>query len=175
MACVSNLLASGIGLNCDTGRGGISKLYLAEHQNVDSYTLTAGEVTAITMVTDETFFEFVPTEKSVSQFTENATINRETGSTFHTQTLTFQLSRRAKEKAVILQTLIAGQKPLAAIVLDNNGIYWFLGLVEGVQVSALDGGSGTGKDTLNGYTISLEGQEADFAPEVDSTIIAGLL
>jgi hypothetical protein len=81
------------------------------------------------------------------------------GTTFFTQTVNVVLSKRETTKRETLKRFIDGQKQLVLVVLDTNGNYWLFGLVEGVYVTAMEGGSGTAKADQNGYTITFTATE----------------
>lgn len=173
MACnCSNLLSGGILKSCDFNSGGIEKIYIADHCKVSGYTETASEITAITAGANFYEFQF---NRNTSSYEETTNINIENGSTFYTQTATLVLSRRDKAKAEAIKQLTAGQKQLFIIVKDSNGLYWAFGKDSGAYVTEITGGSGVAKGDANGYNIVMTAEEADNAPEVDSTIIPALL
>lgn len=60
------------------------------------------------------------------------------------------------------------KKRLRAIVEDNNGKFWILGLENGLTTSAYTKQTGASKTELNGYNITLSGMERLEAPYFDS-------
>lgn len=169
-----DLLNGGITKSCDNNSGGLDKIYIADFPLVSSYVEANGEITAITMSGTASFFEF-EFNRNTSSYTEEVNIDLANGTTFFTQTVNLVLSRREKTKREALQKLIAGQKELFIIVKDSNGLYWAFGKDEGAIVTAITGGSGVQKADANNYTISFVAEERQSAPEVDGSIIAGLL
>jgi len=176
MSCNTSLI--GIGKNCDpslTNAKGLLKLYLCPTEFVSGTTLSAGTslgggiVTSITMSGASKFTEFV-FPKLGANYTENATIEGISESVEYVQTVTATFPRREKAKRQAFIQLTAGLRNLACIVEDYNGLYWFLGYINGVNVSNLEGGSETAI-----YTLTLTGREASPAPEVLDTLIAGIV
>jgi hypothetical protein len=172
MSC--DLLNGGIEKGCGPNLGGLKKVYITNLENVDPVpTVTAGEISAITMTSGAVFYEFA-FPKNTSSFTEDLTSDITTGSEFWTSTLTLVFTKREAAKREKI-ALLAGQRDLAIIVQDQNDTYWYMGLSNGMTLTQTTGGSGTTKTDLNGYTLTFTGEEMYQMPEVDSSIIAGLL
>lgn len=169
-----DLLNGGITKSCDNNTGGIDKMYIADFPLVSSYTEANGSISAITMSGTASFYEF-EFNRNTSSYSETVNINLQNGTTFFSQAVTLVLSRREKTKREALQKLIAGQKELFIIVKDSNGLYWAFGKDAGAIVTAISGGSGVQKADANNYTITFTAEEHASAPEVDGSIIAGLL
>lgn len=170
MACT--LMTGGIPKDCSNNLGGIQKILVTDKENVVSTTEVGGEITAITMATGEVYYEFV-FNRNTSSFTDTATVGIENGTLFYNQVVSLVIPRRDKTKRAALALLM--QKDLSVIVQDQNDKYWLLGKQNGLLVSEIVSGSGTAKTDLNGYTITLTGEEPEQAPEVSSSIIAGLV
>ncbi len=114
------------------------------------------------------FYE-VQTNKNVCNFQETVAIDMTAGTTFFNQILTLVLSRRETTKRSFIEKLVAGQKQLALIFLDSNGIYWLSGVSEGSFTTAIDGATGTTKADASGYTITFTAMEPLQAWQVDTT------
>lgn len=171
MACC-NLISGGITKSCDNNAGGVEKIYIADACLISGYTETNSEITAITAGQDFYEFEF---NRNTSSYSETVNIDLANGTTFFTQEVNLVLSRREKSKAEAIKQLTDGQKELFIIVKDSNGLYWAFGKDSGAVVTAIEGGSGVNKGDANNYSITFSAEEADNAPEVDSSIIAALL
>lgn len=169
-----NLLNGGIQKSCDNNAGGVAAIYIADSPLITGYTESNSEITAIGMSGSSVFYSF-EFNKNSSSYEETMTIDLVNGSTFFAQKVTLVLARREKIKAEAIKRLTAGQKELFVIVKDSNGLYWAFGKDEGCIVTEIVGGSGVAKGDANGYTITFTAEEPDNAPEVDGTIIAGLL
>lgn len=169
-----DLLNGGITKSCDNNAGGVTNIYIADWALITGTTETAGSLTAIAMSGGTTFYEF-EFNRGTSSYDEAVNIDLANGTTFFTQTVNLVLSRREKTKREAITKLISGQKELFIIVKDSNGLYWAFGLTDGSIVTAITGGSGVAKGDANNYSITFTAEEPASAPEVDSTIIAGLL
>jgi hypothetical protein len=170
MACVS--FSGGIAKDCENNIGGLTKLYLTDFDNIVTYTQTGGTVSAITMASASFFYEFQFNRNSAT-FTEDLVKSVEAGSALFEQTITVTIPRRDVQKRNTLALLT--QRDLAVIIKDSNGLYWYPGEVEGVYLSESTSTSGTEKADGSNYVITLKGFEADRAPGVSASIIAGLL
>lgn len=167
-----DLLTGGIAKGCDNNIGGIQKLYLANFGDVLSETVSDGNVTAISMASGAVFYEFA-FNKNTSSFTETTSNDQVNGTTINTQTINLVIARRDTNKrnniALLTRSLTKG------IVLDQNGIYWLVGFQNGLDVTEVADTTGVAKADLNGYTITLIGEEPVKAYTVDSSIIAGII
>ena len=159
MACGCSILSGGIEKSCLTNTGGIRKIYITDFCNVTDVTLNSPdeEISAFTMAASTVFYEFA-FNKNTSTYTEVLSGDQANGSQVYTQTITLKLARREKTKRDTL-ALLAGFKELAVIVLDGNGIYWYLGEVNGVVLTESNSENGTASADFNGYTLTLVGEE----------------
>lgn len=171
---ICSALSAGIAKSCDTNTGGILKLYIADFENVTSYTEVSGEITAITMAAGTKFYEF-QFNRNTSSIEETINVSLENGTTFFEQRATLVLSRREKTKREAIKKLAAGQKQLAIIVKDSNNLYWFIGLTDGAILQELAGGSGVAKSDANNYQLTFVAQEPNPMPEVDDAIISAIV
>lgn len=177
---ICNAFVTGLDKSCLNNAGGVNRIFLTDFENVISTSISlnpAGNgfyISAITMVTSTKFYE-VKTNKNTCSFTEDASIDLNTGSTFFTQVVNIVLSRRDTVKRHFIEKMTAGQKQMALIVLDSNGDYWYFGLVEGAYTTTISGGSGVAKSDVNGYNISITSMEVQQAFEVESSIISALI
>lgn len=120
------------------------------------------------------FFE-IQTNKNVCNFQETTAIDLAAGTTYFNQIVTLILTRRDTTKRTYINKLIAGQKDLLVIVQDSNNIYWLIGLIEGVRVTGIDGGTGVQKTDRNGYEVVFTASERLQAYEIDYAAIAPYL
>lgn len=180
---ICNALTNGLQKSCDNNSGGVNKVFLADFANATPILATSSTfpndewINAITMAAPggvtASFYE-IQTNKNVCNFQETVAIDLTNGTTFFNQVVNIVLSRRETTKRAFIEKLIAGQKQLACIVLDSNGIYWYFGLEEGGYITAIDGGSGTAKADANGYTVTLTAMEPDQAYQVNPAIITNI-
>ena len=174
MACDTLI---GIAKDCLNSFGGIDTVLIADREGLDTITVTSGEITALALETPATWQKFHFARNS-GNFTEAMTTDVTTGSNTYTQTITFNLARREVNKRNALMLLGAGQRDLMFLVKDNNGNWWLFGynedLERGLQMTGLDGGSGSAGTELNGYTPTFSGELKEMAYAVDSSIIPTL-
>lgn len=168
MACA---LTQGYTLDCRDSLGGITEVYFIEKGNVTSTTQASGVITAVVKASSKVFrkYELVP---GTSSLTENINASVQNGTVFYAQELSIILNKlQANTRNEIL---LLAQNTLAAVVGDNNGKYWYLGKVHGINITGGYGATGTAQGDRSGYTLTFSGSEGELAPEVSSGIIAGL-
>lgn len=170
MGCSQTL--AGLARDCGANIGGIKAVYLANHDDVDTVTLTAGVVSAITMVSSKKFYAYFFNPQT-SSFTTTIQANRENGSLFFETVLSLVFTKQDATKRVEIDAI--AQAGLAVIVVDNNGNAWYLGYDEPVLLTAGTAETGTARADRNGYAIELTDAQAQMPYTVDSSIIAGLL
>lgn len=156
MACTQTL--TGITRDCLGNNGGIRKVWLANYDNVDSLTVAAGAITAISMSNSEKFklYEFA---RNTSSLTSNYAVNAENGTSYVESDLLMVFNRMDTSKRLEIVALAQGN--LVAIVEDNNGNKWYLGKDFPVTINAGDGQTGTARADRNGYSITLRDESAE--------------
>jgi hypothetical protein len=169
MAC--NIIES-IVLDCRQGSGGIKKIYLTEFANVASITSSSGTVTAITMAAGKKFWS-VELELEDGQFTEDATISIENGTTFYAQTVTFSVYKMTAKNRNIVRLLT--QNRLMVIVQDADDIYHLAGETRAMHLTAGTSSTGKAMGDKNGYSITLTGKEPLPSNKVNSGVISGII
>jgi hypothetical protein len=164
-------LTQGYVLDCKDSLGGITEVYFIASSDVSAMTEASGVVTAITKKAGKRFYKY-ELVKETSSFVENVNASVENGSIFYQQELTIILNKLQANTRNEL--LLLSQNLLEAVVGDNNGKYWLLGKTRGLDVTGGSSQSGTAMGDRSGYTLTFTGKEAALAPEVSSSIIAGL-
>jgi hypothetical protein len=156
---------------CTNGKGGIKSVLLFPVGNHSGSTLTANEITAIT-VSGETFHYKL--KSNLSSYTAPIQRNEENGTLWYDHTLNMILNSDNKELRSAIHLL--AQNELCAMVEKADGTYVMLGFEEGMKVSdSNEYGSGVAKSDRNGHTIVLIGQENEEVPDVDATVAATLI
>ena len=169
MAC--NVTLTGIALDCGTNLSGIKALYLANDASVGDVTASEGEITAID-ASAGTFKKYVPA-KNTGSLTKTLTKDESTGVMYYTNEAVAQFNKMETAKRTEIANIDRGQ--FKAIVLDNNGKYWFLGYNNYVSATAVTGQTGAGLDDGNFYTLTLTDISAELPYEVKSEVIAGII
>lgn len=159
-------------IDCRDSIGGAKEILFIEFDNVTSMTEASGVVTAMVLASGKQFRRYV-VPKETSFFTEALTANVQNGTNFYQQELTIVLNKMQANTRNEIQLL--AQNRLIAIVLDLNGKYWLLGKEQAIDATGGDGGTGTAHGDRNGYQRVFTGMERFMAPEVQASIIAGLL
>ena len=164
MACT---ILSAMNLDCMSALGGVNTIYVFADVNFDPQTVTAGEVTLANGAGD--FFQY-KFGKDTAKLTETATISGANGTVFYTQELSVNISKRDVTKRNEF-LLLAKNREIRVIVLDNMGQYWLLGNTRGANLSTMVGEGGQAIGDMNGYTFTFQGMEAEPMPALSSTTV----
>ena len=169
MAC--NVTLTGIALDCVTNLSGIKAIYLANDASVGGVTVSEEQITAID-ASAGTFYEYIPA-KNTGSLTKTLTKDESTGVMYYTNEAVAQFNKMETAKRTELANIGMGQ--FKAIVLDNNGKYWFLGKDNYVSASAVTGQTGAGLDDGNFYTLTLTDISVELPYEVKSDALADII
>lgn len=169
MAC--NVTLTGIALDCGTNLSGIKAIYLANDASVGDPTPDEGMIKTID-ASAGTFKKYTPA-KNTGSLTKTLTKDESTGVMYYTNEAVAQFNKMETAKRTELANIGIGQ--FKAIVLDNNGKYWFLGKDNYVSASAVTGQTGAGLDDGNFYTLTLTDISRELPYEVDPTAIAAVV
>ena len=169
MAC--NVTLTGIALDCGTNLSGIKAIYLANDASVGDPAPDEGMIKTID-ASAGTFKKYVPA-KNTGSLTKTLTKDESTGVMYYTNEAVAQFNRMETAKRTEIANIDRGQ--FKAIVLDNNGKYWFLGKDNYVSATAVTGQTGAGLDDGNFYTLTLTDISAELPYEVKSEVIAGIV
>lgn len=168
MACS---LTQGYVVDCRDSIGGIKALWLISSANVSAITEASGVVSTITKSAGKVFYKY-ELVKNTGSFTETITTSVENGTVFYAQELSVILNKlQANTRNEIL---LLAKNNLIVVVQDANDKYWLLGKVQGLDLTGGTSASGTAQGDRSGYTLTFSGGEKELAPEVNSSIIAGL-
>ena len=168
MACA---LTQGYVLDCKDSLGGITEVYFMASQDVASYTVSGGVMTALTKDSGKRFYKY-ELVKGTSSFVENVNASVENGTIFYQQELTIILNKlQANTRNEIL---LLAKNLLVAVAKDNNGKWWYLGLTKGLDITGGSAQSGAALGDRSGYSLTFTGQESELAPEVNSTVAGQL-
>lgn len=162
MAC---LLTTGRGEPCNDAIGGLKALYLFDFVE-DSFTITAGEATALNAdVTSVYEYDLVADGNTL---VETFTGDRNAGTSIYEQVITASLKKQTKDSANEL-ALIVKSRPVA-VVKDRMGNYKVVGISDGnTATGSIE--SGGAKAEFNGYSLTLTATETNPAPYLDSATV----
>lgn len=169
MSC--NVTLTGIGYSCEPNLSGVKAVYIADWNDVSSYTVSNNNITAITMASGKKFYEYV-FQKNTAGLTSTMTKNESAGYKFYTNELTGNINKLDTTKHIEIDELMSGQ--LAAIVNDKNGMYWYLGADQYATGTAATAQTGASGEDGNFYNITITDESRVLPYSIDSSIIAGI-
>ena len=161
----------GIALDCGTNLSGIKAIYLANDASVGDVTVSDNEISAID-ASAGTFKKYVPA-KNTGSLTKTLTKDESTGVMYYTNEAVAQFNKMETAKRTELSNIDRGQ--FKAIVLDNNGKYWFLGYDNYAYATNATGETGAQRTDANQYTIEISDESEGFPYEVDPTAITDIV
>ena len=168
MACPITL--KGISLTCENSLGGIKTVWLTQYSDVKSVTVDpeTNLISAIDLEASAKWYEY-QFRKGTGSLTSTLTVDETTGVNYVANELSLVFTKMENAKRIEVAAMSVGQ--LAAIVLDSNGKYWFLGKDDYVSASAGTGQTGTAKSDSNSYNITLSTDSESYPFEIDSSKI----
>ena len=169
MAC---LLTSGRTEPCRDAIGGLKNAYFIDYSlaGSDSFTITAGEATAIDVAVTECFkYELLADGNSL---VETFTADMNNGTSIYEKVLTLALKKQDLATQNELALIIKG-RPIV-VVEDRMGNYKVVGIEDGT-VATGDIQSGGAKADFNGYNLTLTATEAEKSAYLDSATVTALL
>jgi hypothetical protein len=162
---------------CKDTIGGLKAVYLGNFGDIATVTydlVDTDVIDAVTGTPDAFKYEL----KGTSSFTETVVSSRETGTTYFEQVLELSLKKLTPKMHKELKLMSFGR--LTAIVEDNNGNFFLAGLARGLEVTGGSVQTGAALADMNGYSITLTGEEPvpanflDAAPaSVGFTVVVG--
>ena len=170
MSC--NVTLTGIGYSCEANLAGVKAVYIADWNDVSTYTVSNNNITAITMASGKKFYEYV-FNKNTAGLTSTMTKDETNGYKYYTNELTGNINKLDTTKHIEIDELMSGQ--LAAIVNDKNGMYWFLGQDTYATGTAATAQTGDAPDAGNYYNITITDESKVLPYSIDSSIIAGIV
>ena len=163
MSCVQIL--SGIQVDCEPSIGGLKVVYIANHADVEDFTITDGQISSITMAEGKTFKTY-SFRRNTANMTSTLSVDPTNGSSVATDVV-LSFLKQDTQKRIEISALSIGE--LVLIVQDGNGRYWFLGKDMPVMASAGGAESGTAYTDGNRYTITLQDNSKDYPYEIKTS------
>lgn len=165
-----NQTLSGIILDCTSSMGGIKTVYIANYGDVQNVQMDAenGIISGVTMASGATFkpYQF---RKGTSSMNSTLTADETTGLNYVTTNVDLVFTKMETAKRLEMTALSQGQ--LAVIVLDSNGIYWYVTPDDYAAASAGGGETGTAKGDRNAYTLTLTAENTTYPIEVSASAV----
>ena len=155
---------------CDNNVGGITEVKINDMSAITSEDRDAATHTVTERVVSDDYvkFEF---RRNVGNYTEEAQINMENGSTFYLQTVMLKLFKREASKSKSIQIAAEGQRDLSVMVKCADGSCWDFPYS---QLATDTGGSGTAKADGSNYEITFRAESLTKAYEIDPVLYESL-
>ena len=158
------------GSACDS-QAGVKQWYVASTANIVSMAVTAGAVTAVTMVATKKFYA-ITLDMQQSFFNDQAIGSRENASYAREHSATMKLAGNTASDIVALEDMGRGRVTLIAALQD--GTYEVLGLTNGMKMLE-NRTSGQAMEDFNGNELVFSGKEPSKAPKIAIGVITPLL
>lgn len=167
-----NQQLAGITLDCQTSMGGIKTVYIANYGDVTGIEKEGDVISGLTMADGATFkpYQF---RKGTSNMTSTLTADETTGLNYVTTEVNLVFTKMDTAKRVELSALSIGQ--LAVIVLDSNGIYWYVTPDDYAAASAGGAETGTAKGDRNAFTLTLTAENTTYPIEIKDTAVQAVI
>jgi hypothetical protein len=164
-------IASGYTKSCRDSIGGIKTVYITELANKSTLTHSSGLIATFTLSTGKKFWTFEPEQNTVTA-SDDETPNANNGTQFFEHKCTMPIVKRTATMSHVFRLM--GMTDVMIIILDQNGLYWLLGGINGMKKQASTNPFGQNMGDMNGYTQVFMGQEPYQALQVPSNLIATL-
>ena len=157
MAC---LLTHGRAEVCKEFVGGIKSIYFINYGDLGAITYGTVNTDASDKISTiaGTMSLFKYDLKGANSFEQTFTSSRENGTTFVEQTLTFTIKGLDATTTKQIKLLAWGRPHV--VIRTNAGNFFLAGLEHGMDVTTALVSNGTAMGDLNGFTLTLVGQEA---------------
>jgi hypothetical protein len=178
MACTS---ITALARNCGEGIvAGLEKLYMVAFKDLvpvsgstEVYsTATNGVVNEIGLDTGKSFVE-IGLLKSTAGLEEKLTKDNSKGIAFLDQTFTLVLGDLSTENREWIESVM--MQPVAVLIKSRTGKFYTSGLNGQFELSELTGGTGSKEDDQIGYTLTFKGISTKLIPQVEPSIVSGLI
>lgn len=152
--------------DCLNNVGGATEIIVNDQDQVTAFTLTGHKITAMTHLSA---FKSIYFKRNVATFNEEEQRDLNEGSNFVKQTVELSLKRREAAKSAAIKILGEGQRDLALVIKDGNGLFWY---IPNAQLATNAGGIGKTKAEGAKYDLTFVAENEFLAYEIDSTVVA---
>mgnify|MGYP007090463441 CR=1 FL=1 len=143
---------------CKEFVGGIKSVYFIPYGVLGAITYGATDASDRIATIAGTYSLYKYELKGANSFEQTITSSRENGTTFVEQTLTFTIKGLDATTTKQMKLLAWGRPHV--VIRTNAGNFFLAGLEHGMDVTTGLISNGTAMGDLNGYTLTLVGQEA---------------
>lgn len=163
MAQTNCLISAGYTLGCKDNTGSIKSVYLGNWSSNTTYAeKTDGTITGTTSGSTVYKFDVV---KQTAGLNETINASTENGTVFYQQELALVFNKMSAD--LRNQILLIAKATTVAIIEDQNGNYWLLGRVNGMDLTTGTAGTGVAYGDRNGYALTLTGMEPELASPIE--------
>jgi len=152
--------------------GGVKAVFIANHTEVTGTTIESGSIYTgstdemivdIDMATGKKFWKF-DTVKETSSFSQTINANIQNGTLSFVPTVSLVFNKLDAASRNIIQMLAVSLVDI--IVLDSNDKLWYMGRINGMDLTAAEMGSGVAQADRNGSTLTFTGAEPESIREI---------
>jgi len=159
MACN---LTKGRNVTCRDGIGGIKAIYLAQHDELTSYTAASGELTDFDLGSGDDIYKYL-LKRGTGGLTETVNASSENGTVFYTHSVNIKLhdltSADQNEIKLLAQQRLIIFVELNQLTTTGKNVILACGLDNGAELSAGTNASGVALGDMAGYDWTFEALE----------------
>jgi YD repeat-containing protein len=155
--------------SCGVGVGSIKEIYIVGGGEITGFTYDANDqITGMTSTTGTTTLYKFELKRGTSSLTQTINKSYENGTLFFEQVLNIVLYKMdyVKRNQILL---LAVNDFLQIVAVDNNGIQYFLGKVNGMTLSGTTE-TGTALADRNGMSLTFTAQEPELADLISGNL-----
>ena len=177
MEC-NSITLKGIVRDCNPNMGGIQKVWMILKSDITKVTVGVDEtsstnpdvqlITELTVAAGEKKVNAFEFRKGAASMTSNLQKDDTNGSYFWLTDLVMNFQRMETSKRAAIMALTLAEA--CAIVLDANGVYWFLGMDEYLSATAGTAETGTAKTDANKYSVTLQDSSLALPYEIEKSV-----
>jgi hypothetical protein len=164
-------ITQGYSKSCRDSQGGVAKVWIVAHADIDSYTEASGVMTALTLDAGKVLYLYEQ-ELNTASAVETVTASRTNGTTFWDQTVTLVLHKRSASVSYQIRAL--AHQDVVIIVQEQTGTNFVFGIKNGLALDPSESTSGVNMGDTNGYTLVFKGMEPYGAFTIAQNIVDGL-
>lgn len=162
MGCSKTL--AGLNLSCETSKGGIKEVYIAQYPGLgdSGYTsgLTVSSADTVTAISTAVTFYKYEFRRNTGSLTSTLNVDDANGVNYVSSDLVLQFNKMDAAKRTEIAAL--SLQDTLVLAVDCNGMVWVLGANEAVMASAGTGQTGTAKTDGNFYQITLQANDDSY-------------
>ena len=173
MATTCSQTLSGLAVQCDTSKGGINKVYIAEYPGMGTSGITSGvtidaSAGTVSEISSACTFYAYNFKRNTGSMTSTLNVDAANGTNYVSTDLVLQFNKMDTVKRLEMSALSLGE--LLVVCVDSNNKAWVLGINEPVSASAGTGQTGQAKTDGNYYQITLQANDDTFPLEYNGEI-----